>query len=159
MFSADTAIIMWKVFFYLTQMEHEKCFQEGSERNIVGYTFYVPCRYSLDTCKIYSWYFFYIHIKNNQKIYMSKVLKQVSEAVFLWETQVSPSSESLISSRTTRRAYHNYAFNLRFKRLSHSRDGRRKCSIVFDIVILCVCKLLGCFSCRHTSFVSAFFSS
>ena len=72
--------------------EHEKCFQKGSERNIVGYIFYVPCRYSLDTCKIFSWYFFYIHIKNNQKIYTSEVLKQVSEAVFLWETQVSPSS-------------------------------------------------------------------
>ena len=94
MFSADTAIITWKVFLYLTQREHEKCFQGGSERNIVEYTVYVPCRYSLDTCKIFSWYFFYIHIKNIQRIYTSEVLKQVSEAVFLWETQVSLSSVS-----------------------------------------------------------------
>ena len=41
MFSADTAIITWKVFLYLTQREHEKCFQKGSERNIVEYTFYI----------------------------------------------------------------------------------------------------------------------
>ena len=84
MFSGDTAIITWKVFLYLTQRQHEKYFLKGSERNIVEYTFYIPYRCSLDTCKIFAWYFFYIHIKNIPRIYTSEVLwcQSVSHCYF-----------------------------------------------------------------------------
>jgi hypothetical protein len=88
------------MFLCLTQRGPEKCFQKASKRNIVEYTFYVSCRYSLDTLKIFPCYFIYIHIKNILWIHTSEVLEQVSEAVFLWETQVSPSSDIYDNNNT-----------------------------------------------------------